>query len=439
MSARIPKILSHLNVLIHDNDIVCIDKLRMDRNAFHILASLAKNIEGLIDSKNMSMLLVKPNPVLEDDTDDRWKWFKEGSVADGRVLRDVVVRKNGLKVPQGNYYLCDGGNTNGNSFMFPYRGYRYWIKDWQGNNLSPRCREELFNMKHARARNVIEREFELLKGRWEILRSPSWYSVKVHNRIISACCLIHNFIGREMEADPLDVEMEFHMENQQEPENINTIEASDEWTTWTDELAQSMWNERLENQFIEMASSTAATSNTSRKRGGGGGINTFISKEIFGKDRATGEFAKGPEDVVEEIERIEAQEINNGMSLGFPFVVIDVDDASGKSEDQTTQEEPNVSTGATQSPFTAQDEPNELTGAVQSSFTTQKGETHQSHKQANTDALQIAQNADPNGKFIIFSRLFSSYSNHKGPIKNTKYSDAIMSTDYMLLGLVFNF
>ncbi|KAG5611547.1 hypothetical protein H5410_022828 [Solanum commersonii] len=50
----IPKILSHLNVLIRDNDIVCIDKLRMDRNAFHSLASLAKNIGGLTDSKNMS-------------------------------------------------------------------------------------------------------------------------------------------------------------------------------------------------------------------------------------------------------------------------------------------------------------------------------------------------------------------------------------------------
>ncbi|KAK4729588.1 hypothetical protein R3W88_022576 [Solanum pinnatisectum] len=328
MSARIPKILSHLNVLIHDNDIVCIDKPRMDRNAFNILASLAKNIGGLTDSKKMlsteklamflntlahheknksikvdyirsgwsvsrafneclrvilkltPVLLVKPNPVLEDDTDDRWKWFKgclgaldgtyisirveaiykpryrtrkgdittnvlgvcnrnlnfiyvlpgwEGSTADGCVLRDVVVRKYGLTVPQ---------------------GYRYWLKDWQGNNPSHRCREELFNMKHVRARNVIEREFELLKGRWGILKNPSWYSVKVHNRIISACCLIHNFIGREMEADPLDVEMEFHMENQHEHENINTIEVSDEWTTWRDELAQSMWNERLGNQSL---------------------------------------------------------------------------------------------------------------------------------------------------------------------------------------------
>ncbi|KAG5616407.1 hypothetical protein H5410_016231 [Solanum commersonii] len=72
------------------------------------------------------------------------------------------------------------------------------------------------------------------------------------------------------------------------------------------------------------------------------------------------------------------------MSVGFPIDVVDVDDASGTREDQAAQEEPNVSTGATQSPFTTQDEPNESTGAAQSSFTTQKGETHQSQKQGNS-------------------------------------------------------
>ena len=40
-----------------------------------------------------------------------------------------------------------------------------------------------------------------------------------------------------MEADPLDMEMDFHMENQHEHENINAIETFDEWTTWRDELA----------------------------------------------------------------------------------------------------------------------------------------------------------------------------------------------------------
>ncbi|XP_015158646.1 uncharacterized protein [Solanum tuberosum] len=100
-------------------------------------------------------------------------------------------------------------------------------------------------MKHARARNVIERTFGLLKGRWGILRSPSWYSVKIHNRIISACCLIHNFIRREMEVDPLEIDVEEQVEYQQD--NIDVVESSQEWTTQRDELAQSMWNANSSN------------------------------------------------------------------------------------------------------------------------------------------------------------------------------------------------
>uniref|UniRef100_M1CYY3 RNase H family protein n=1 Tax=Solanum tuberosum TaxID=4113 RepID=M1CYY3_SOLTU len=152
------------------------------------------------------------------------------------------------------------------------------------------------------------------------------------------------------------------------------------------ESTHDMWFEEFK---IEMASSTAATSNTSKKRArkstpssrrvdpNAKSMNLkkcplFADwEEIFSKDRATGEFAE------------EAQEITNGTSVGFPIVVVEVNDASGTREDQAAQEEPNVSTGATQSPFTAQVEPNESTGAAQSSFTTQKGKTHQSQKQGN--------------------------------------------------------
>ncbi|KAM3270269.1 hypothetical protein P3S67_029626 [Capsicum chacoense] len=100
-------------------------------------------------------------------------------------------------------------------------------------------------MKHARARNVIEMRFGLLKGRWGILRSALWYSVKIHNRIISACCLIQNFIHRDMEVDLLDINMEEQVEYQQD--NIDVVESSEEWTTWRDELAQSIGNANLNN------------------------------------------------------------------------------------------------------------------------------------------------------------------------------------------------
>ncbi|KAL3507240.1 hypothetical protein ACH5RR_032622 [Cinchona calisaya] len=146
------------------------------------------------------MLLKTPVPISDDCTDDRWKYFKnclgaldgtlisvtppaehksryrtrksnlatnvlgvcapdmqfiyvlpgwEGSAHDGRVLRDAISRPNGLKVPQ------DAGYCNSQGFLAPYRGQRYHLNQIQGRR--PESAEEYFNMKHAKARNVIER------------------------------------------------------------------------------------------------------------------------------------------------------------------------------------------------------------------------------------------------------------------------------------------
>ncbi|KAL0560701.1 hypothetical protein IC582_001112 [Cucumis melo] len=43
----------------------------------------------------------------------------EGSASDSRVLRDVVSRPTGLKVPKGYYYLCDAGYLNAEGFFAP--------------------------------------------------------------------------------------------------------------------------------------------------------------------------------------------------------------------------------------------------------------------------------------------------------------------------------
>ncbi|ONM62986.1 hypothetical protein ZEAMMB73_Zm00001d000186 [Zea mays] len=40
----------------------------------------------------------------------------EGSAHDGRVLRDAISRPDGLRVPQGCYYLVDAGYTNANGY-----------------------------------------------------------------------------------------------------------------------------------------------------------------------------------------------------------------------------------------------------------------------------------------------------------------------------------
>ncbi|CAN1136021.1 hypothetical protein LINPERPRIM_LOCUS20842, partial [Linum perenne] len=54
----------------------------------------------------------------------------EGSAHDSRVLRDALSRPDGLRVPQGNYYLVDVGYMNANSFLAPYQGQRYHLQEW---------------------------------------------------------------------------------------------------------------------------------------------------------------------------------------------------------------------------------------------------------------------------------------------------------------------
>ncbi|GAB4826360.1 hypothetical protein Ancab_040358 [Ancistrocladus abbreviatus] len=240
-------------------------------------------------------LFQKPDPIPDDSTDARWKWFKkclgaldgthikirvpivdkpryrtrkgdiatnvlaactpnmqfvyvlpgwEGSAADGRVLRDAITRAHGLKVPQGCYYLVDAGYTNCSGFLAPFRGQRYHLNEWR-QGYQPTTAEEFFNMRHAAARNVIERCFGLL--RWSILRSPSFYPVRIHNRIIIVCCMLHNFIRQEMEYDPIEEEYEEQVEHShgsnETEEIISSVDPTNEWSEWRANLATNMFNE----------------------------------------------------------------------------------------------------------------------------------------------------------------------------------------------------
>ena len=113
------------------------------------------------------------------------------------------------------------------------------------SRLQPTHPEEFFNMKHAITRNIIEMCFGLLKIRWGILRSPSFYPIRVHNRIIVACCLLHNFIRREMSVDLIEDEVGEFLQSNPLVQNdlIVSIESSDHWTNWRLELANQMFTE----------------------------------------------------------------------------------------------------------------------------------------------------------------------------------------------------
>ncbi|KAG8390918.1 hypothetical protein BUALT_Bualt01G0133500 [Buddleja alternifolia] len=244
-----------LSILAHHKK-NCVVKHDFKRSGYTISAHFNNVLSALL--KLHTLFLVKPVPIEEDCANDRWKWFKgclgaldgtyiplrvaqkdkgryrnrkgdistnalavcdintnyvymlcgwEGSAANSRVLKDAITRANGFRIPDGHYYLCDSGYTNGQGFLAPYSGVRYHIQDWNSQRTPSQNAHELFNKVHAKARNVIERSFALLKGRWAILRSNSFYPVKVQNRIIMGCDLLHYFIRTEMPYDPLEAEI----------------------------------------------------------------------------------------------------------------------------------------------------------------------------------------------------------------------------------------
>ena len=145
--------------------------------------------------------------------------------------------------------MVDAGYTNCEGFLAPYRGHRYHLKEW--GDRQPVSAEEYFNMKHSKARNVIERCFGILKGRWGILRSPSYFPIRTQGRIVLACALLHNLLRKHM---PTDDKVVFEDEDEEEVgddddddigdqvEYVTHIETSDAWTTFRSSLAQNLFN-----------------------------------------------------------------------------------------------------------------------------------------------------------------------------------------------------
>ena len=172
----------------------------------------------------------------------------EGSASDSRVLRDAMSRQDAFRVPHGKYYLVDAGYTNGPGFFAPYRSVRYHLKEWAANGNNPQTPRELYNLRHASARNVIERTFGLLKMRWAILGTSSFFRIRNQIRVINACCILHNFLrDRQREMDDImliDVDNQLNaaaIEHPEEPNMIRHVESTTEWNNKRDTLANQMW------------------------------------------------------------------------------------------------------------------------------------------------------------------------------------------------------
>lgn len=110
----------------------------------------------------------------------------------------------------------------------------------------PTNREELYNLRHASARSVVNHTFGVLKQRFKILVCPPEFDVSTQAHIPSALAALHNFI---QEHDPNELA---DRKNVRDPEpgpitselSIGTVWESDGEAIEVkrDLVAQDMWD-----------------------------------------------------------------------------------------------------------------------------------------------------------------------------------------------------
>jgi hypothetical protein len=117
----------------------------------------------------------------------------EGSIHDNRLLREALSRS--FRLPEARFYTADAGFGQRRGIVLPYPNTRYHLKEWKDGGRRPETPEELYNLRHARVRNVVERTFGIVKRKWKILRSsPPEYGLKTQIRIVYAICGLHTFL-----------------------------------------------------------------------------------------------------------------------------------------------------------------------------------------------------------------------------------------------------
>ena len=149
----------------------------------------------------------------------------EGSAGDTRVLDSALIDGE-FPMYEGRYYLGDGGYGFRKGFLIPYKSVRYHLHEFgRAVDSRPKTMQELYNLRHAQLRNVIERCLGVLKRRWKILQVPPEYALGVQNKLMLVLPALHNFIrSSTSEEDAVYLEVDREMRDMQREKRRNFLE-----------------------------------------------------------------------------------------------------------------------------------------------------------------------------------------------------------------------
>jgi hypothetical protein len=162
------------------------------------------------------------------------------AVSSPHIVVSVIICRNGVELVNGNIPILLAGIPSDIFFEI----------------LRPRNKEELFNLRHAQAWNVIEHIFGVIKKRWVILVLQSKFDMELQAQIPAALAALHNFI---LDRDPTQAHVNEDVYDPSPGEHLDpeellqsqgttadtrlTEEESEEGRQLWDSIAQAMWEQ----------------------------------------------------------------------------------------------------------------------------------------------------------------------------------------------------
>lgn len=168
----------------------------------------------------------------------------EGSAHDAHVLEISGLYNELTKLPPHVFVLADAGYGITERILTPYRSTRYHLQEYSSTN-GPSNSKELFNLRHSKMRNVVERTIGILKRRWKILRfANESLNKNFINESIICCCMLHNFLMQknDMQIDENALSFETSVSIVEEAEEISNLNNNSAAKIWRNSLANEMWS-----------------------------------------------------------------------------------------------------------------------------------------------------------------------------------------------------
>lgn len=135
----------------------------------------------------------------------------EGSINDSSLIR--IAKTINLRIPSARFFIADAGFGSRRGILIPFLETRYHLQDWEAADHRPQNKKEIYNLRHAQLRVIVEQIFGRVKRKFKIVRhSAAEYNIRDQHRIMLAVTGLWNFIlGDGLEPNERDLDLHSYL------------------------------------------------------------------------------------------------------------------------------------------------------------------------------------------------------------------------------------